>query len=498
MKKNRIQRETDIISSNQDTSRSMGEKLQEKQELLKSIFDSSPDAITIADLNLNIMDCNQAALDLFKYSSKNEIMGKNVFDFISKKEHPKVKKDLGKILKNGFIKNAEYTCLSKTGDEIIAFISTSIVKDEKDNPLYFVGIIKDITKIKLAKQRLQVIFDGISDGILIVDKNYKVLRVNLGILEMFNKKNFPDVLGEKCYLEFFKNKDVCADCLAMKTLKNGKTYSNTRIFRGKENERILEISTFPIKDEREKVIEVIEYIKDATDRVKLENQLIAQDKMAAIGELASGVAHEIRNPLGNISAAAQYCLHKYELPESVKKYIKMVLKNSENAARVIRNLLTFSKNKIISSYNFGDISEIIKNTCNLLMVRIQKQRVKLILRMADKIPKILVDEKRLEEALSNIILNSLDAMPRGGRLTITCYPDFKSNHIVLSFLDTGKGIPQEKINKIFVPFFTTKKDGVGLGLCLVLQIIREHKGTIKVESKIDQGTEVVIRLPISK
>jgi len=179
----------------------------------------------------------------------------------------------------------------------------------------------------------------------------------------------------------------------------------------------------------------------------------------------------------------------------VKKYLKIVLKNSENANRVIKDLLNLAKPREIF-FKMGDISEVIKSTYNLFRAKCLKQKVRLTRRLPRDFPQILLDEGRLIEAFSNIILNALDAMPEGGRVTITSYVDFQNNDLVVSFLDTGIGISQDDLNKIFNPFFTTKKDGIGLGLCLALQVINDHKGKINIESNVDQGTEVIVRLPI--
>lgn len=474
------------------------ETLRRELERLQRIFDASPDAITITDLNLDVMDCNQASLDLLGYSSKNKIIGENFINFVAAKDHKKVKEDAKKTLETYLVRDVEYTCLTEKGNEFIALISSSIVKDTTGNPLYFVATAKDITKIKMSKQRLQTIFDGIEDGISIIDKNYKILMVNSGILRLFNKKTFKDLIGKNCFNEFYNNEKICDNCPVHKTFKSGALYNITKNYYGIGKEKIvLDITTFPIGDIDGAVIQVIEHIKNVTDRIKLEDQLISRERMAAIGELASGVAHEIRNPLANISASAQYCLSKFKLPENVKKYLKIVLKNSENANRVIKDLLNLAKPREIF-FKIGDISEVIKSTCNLFKAKCLKQRVRLTRRLPRGLPQILLNEGRLIEAFSNIILNALDAMPEGGRLTITSYVDFQNNDIVVSFLDTGKGISQEDFNKIFNPFFTNKRNGIGLGLCLALQVTNDHKGKINIESKVDQGTEVCIRIPISR
>lgn len=473
--------------------------MQSDQEVISKIFSSSPDAIIISDLNNNILNCNQMTLNLFNYPSKNEILGKNFIELFTDKERSRIAADIITVMEKGLIRDEEYIFQKKNGEKFIGFISSSAIRADSAPEFYILSTIKDITKIKLAKQRLQVIFDAISDGISIIDKEHKILRVNAEILRLFNKKSFTALIGKSCFHEFFKKKQICYNCPVQRTFMNGEIHSATQILQKTEKENIiLDISTFPIKNDGGNVIEVIEYIKDVTERIKLEGQLMTKEKMTATVELASGIAHEIRNPLANISASAQYCLsnkNKYNLPLDVTKYLKIILRNSDNAARVIKGLLNFARSQEVS-YQLGDIRKIIYNVANLIKPRCLKQKVRLIIRLPRRLPNILFDEKRIAEAFSNITANSLEAMPNGGRLAITCYANFEKNELVIHFLDTGSGISREKLKKVLDPFFTTKKEGIGLGLYIALQIIKEHRGKINIKSEVGSGTELSVSLPI--
>lgn len=468
----------------------------QEKEIVRSMLSSFQQAIMICDLNLDVMDCNQLALDLFEYESKDEIIGKNIINFFDEKEHQRIRENAKKTLRRGLTEGSEYAMLTKSGGQFIALMSSRIIKDASGNSLCSVEISRDITNIKHAKESLQRIFNGISDGISIIDRNYKILRVNLSILKMFDKKKFSDLIGKDCFAEFYKKEGVCDHCPARRTFKNGRPSVSIKIYREIDKEkRVLETFAFPIKDRDGKIVQVIECIKNISGKIRLEDQLIAQERVAAIEELASGVAHEIRNPLSNIHSSAQYCLSEYKLSGRIKKHLKIILKNSESADRVVKGLLNFAKPREIS-FEMGDIREVIKNVCNLIKVKCLSRGVHLTRRLPRNLPQILLDERRLEEVFLNLILNSLDAMPEGGRLTITGFPDFQNNCVAISVSDSGEGIPQENLSKIFDPFFSTKKGGTGLGLCLALQVINDHKGKINIESKVGEGTEVIIRLPI--
>jgi signal transduction histidine kinase len=221
------------------------------------------------------------------------------------------------------------------------------------------------------------------------------------------------------------------------------------------------------------------------------------EKLNEIEVLAAGIAHEIRNPIGNVKAAAQLCFKKYDPDERLRTYLKIIIKNTEKVNRVIKDLLNLAKpHKAL--FKRGSIDKVINNLCDLVKAKCSKQKVLLIKRSSRRLPEISLDERLLEEAFLNLILNALDAMPKGGRLAITTYYDYNAREIVISFIDSGSGISEDNQGRIFYPFFTTKKNGTGLGLSLALQIIELHKGKIHIESKLDYGTEVTVRLPAYK
>ncbi|MDP2754452.1 MAG: ATP-binding protein, partial [Nitrospirota bacterium] len=346
--------------------------------------------------------------------------------------------------------------------------------------------------IEKTKKSLQAIFDGIEDGISVINKEYEIIRANKAILNIFGKGDFSEILGRKCFNEYYQRNTICDNCPAERTFKEGTPSQRIKISReiGKRK-TILNESTFPIKGEDNNVIQVIEYIKDITDVVELEDQLLYSERLAGVGKLAAGIAHEIRNPLSNIKAAAQLCLKKYELDEKIRKHLKIILKSSEKVNKVTRDLLNLAKPRDVS-FTIGSADKVINSTCDLVNARCLKQHIRLTKRLQRGLPQIFLDEKLLEETFLNFMLNALDAMPKGGRLAITAYYDHDAEEILISFVDSGYGISEDNFSRIFDPFFTTKKDGTGLGLSLALQIIELHTGKIHIESKPDYGTEVMV------
>lgn len=175
----------------------------------------------------------------------------------------------------------------------------------------------------------------------------------------------------------------------------------------------------------------------------------------------------------------------------------ITLRNSENANKTINDLLDFAKPREITLAHVN-ISDVIDGACFLVKGRFSHQRVRLTKKISKELPEFFADEKSVQSAFVNIIINALDAMLEGGRLVIDASFDSEENEIEIRFADTGKGIPKEHMDKLFKLFFSTREDGTGLGLALVHQIINAHKGRINVESEVGKGTEVSIRLPVSK
>lgn len=286
-------------------------------------------------------------------------------------------------------------------------------------------------------------------------------------------------------------------------------YKSEMVYKKKSGEKIwVETTESTLKNSNEIVYYFSTWV-DITHRKKAEDalryafnelkdtqeELIKSEKLAVIGKFSSGIAHEIRNPLGNISASAQYVIDKYDLDQDVKNYLEIILRNSERANHIISNLFGFTKTRTVNLKE-DSIDNVINNTCNLVRARSLSQEIEIIVKNSKNIPQFLFDEKLLEEAFLNIIINAFDAMPDGGILYIKTIYNKKKNEVKIHFTDTGMGIPKDVTADVFEPFFTTKTNGVGLGLCLVEQVVDFHKGKINLKSILGKGTEITIELPI--
>ncbi len=342
-----------------------------------------------------------------------------------------------------------------------------------------------------------IIYTDVNDSIFIVDRRYEIIKANENFINIFCQNNLPASVGKKCYC-LFDNEFVCNNCSAKDVFDEG-IFSQDKMIRNEINgEKIIfKESSFPLTDNDHVVSYALVFLKDCTHETFLEDRLKNSDRLIEIGKLAAGIAHEIRNPLGNITAAAQFYLNKPNLDNEIKKYLKIIIRNSDRMNKVIKDLLNFVKPSE-AVFAICSVYKIIDNVCRLTRARLLKQQVQLIIRFSRRHPKILLNEKLMEDVFLNLILNAIEAMPQGGKLTITAHTEHNGSEIVININDTGVGIPEDNLNKIFDPFFTTKKDGTGLGLSLVRQNIALHNGRIDIKSKIDVGTEIKIILPVNK
>jgi signal transduction histidine kinase len=241
---------------------------------------------------------------------------------------------------------------------------------------------------------------------------------------------------------------------------------------------------------------IIEQKRAEEDRTKLQEQLLHADRLATIGQLAAGVAHELNEPLGGILGFSQLASKHPEVPGQVKNDLSKIESASLHAREVVRKLMLFAR-QMPPSREEVDLNSLITEGLYFLESRCSKGGIDLEQVLSTDLPEVTVDPAQIHQVLVNLVVNAIQAMERGGRLTVetSCVDDFVS----LAVSDTGCGIPKELLEKIFVPFYTTKDvgEGTGLGLPVVHGIVTSHGGDINVQSKVGEGTRFVVRLPVT-
>lgn len=256
------------------------------------------------------------------------------------------------------------------------------------------------------------------------------------------------------------------------------------------------ISASVIEYGKRKMIQWI--CRDITERKRMELQLIQAERLAAVGELAAGVAHEVNNPLGGLQNFVKMMKKEPGNISQNQEFLDLMSEGLKRIEVIVKQLMAFSRPYSTHMSNHS-LNEIVENSLRFVDHRIKEIGILLEKILSSDLPEIYGDADNISQVIINIIVNALDSMQNGGKLTIqTGYCDFQLTSIQVAITDTGSGIPEEILNKIFNPFFTTKEMGSGLGLAISKRIIDDHNGNIVVKSKLGEGTTFYVCLPVRK
>jgi len=372
-----------------------------------------------------------------------------------------------------------------------------------ENALLFEEISKE-------KKEWESTFDAITDMVWIEDGRQKVIRANKTLLTRtgFSK---AEITQKLCMGLLEKIGIVTTDCCLCKDTLASKrpAFQELKSFGGS----IFHFWAYPLVDEEGRLYAIVHYLKDMTAQKRLEQQLIRSDKLASLGTLVAGIAHEINNPLGIIAGYSEALLDRSQDAaltglrefEDFPDYLKTIHNEIFRCKTILKSLLEFARPSG-GTYREIDINELIKEVLLLLKHRTARLKHSLELDLNRDLPKILADAGSLRQLLMNLLLNAIYFTPEGGSIFIRTGADdprqdrpFDTGpgRITLSVSDTGDGIPPDLIDKIFDPFFTTKPvgEGTGLGLTICHRIVEEHGGTIDVKSEPGRGTTFIITLP---
>jgi len=348
--------------------------------------------------------------------------------------------------------------------------------------------------IKQSNQRLKAVFDAITDGIAIIDKEFRILAANNWAAQ-FSGGSIRDLIGKHCYEEFFRRDQPCDGCPVVQTFMKGNV--NSALMSRAEVEgahKELEISGYPLPDADGDINQAVEYLRDVTENRIQERQLYNSEKLAAVGQLAAGIAHELGNALAIIGGSVQSLLKNHRGSSPSREYLEVILRNVTTADRIIRSLLSFARPRE-PSFSPTDITQVLEGTCLLLKGELAKHHISLFRHFSPDVPLLMADAEQIQQVFLNLLLNAIQAMPEGGSITLTTTFDSETESVRVKIKDTGGGIPQENFNRIFDPFFTTKPKGTGLGLSVSYRFVRAHGGNIYVMSPEGKGTTFIVSLP---
>lgn len=347
-----------------------------------------------------------------------------------------------------------------------------------------------------SRNTLRAMFDSIPTSIYIVDGRYKIVAINNSRSNRAEQKP-SSLVGQVCYEVLYKRGQPCAGCRVNETfISKRNTHRTDRQWLSHDQISDWEITTYAILDQSEETAQVIIFEQDVTLEKRLEANLIQSEKLAAVGQLAAGVAHEINNPLSAVIANAQ--LLRRDLPGDSKdalESVELIETAGLRASQVVRNLLGFARKE---QYDFLaiDLNETILNALSLVKHEVASRSMEIEMELGEDLPMIHASKDHLQSVWINIILNALDSMvPGKGKITISS--SYANEEFKVKISDNGTGIAPDKVSRIFEPFFTTKDPGrgTGLGLSICHRIVKQHGGIIQVDSLTGTGTKFTISLP---
>ena len=338
------------------------------------------------------------------------------------------------------------------------------------------------------------------EDVMLIGRDYRILDINDTMLKKMGLAR-ASVLGMHCY-ELSHGRDKPCDgkehpCPLMECLSTGKASQATHIHRDKEDSKLYySISCYPIftNNEAEGAVEIS---KDITKDILLQKRLVEQQKLASVGQLAAGVAHEINNPLTTILTTAMLLQEDMDPEDPNYRELETITRETLRCRKIVTNLLDFARQSKPQKA-LQDINRIVRETMALTRKQAAFKNVAVEASLSDQTPMISLDKDQIQQCLINLALNSIEATPSGGiiRFATQALPEQEEVEITVS--DTGRGMPENMVDRIFEPFFTTKENGTGLGLAITHGIIQKHGGSIDVESKAREGTTFRIRLPVLK
>ena len=339
---------------------------------------------------------------------------------------------------------------------------------------------------------LETVLDSIDVGILVCDGENNLVLVNKCAQRMLPLNYSEGVLlwsaiRDEKIVEFFKD-----------IFLNGERVIDREMeIEQHGRDRLLSINVVPLVKDR-RITGSLIYIEDITEKRKGESRLRRAENLASLTTLAAGVAHEIKNPLGSISIHLQLlqktlAKKNKSSDKTTDKYFEVLKEEVNRLNRIVVEFL-FAVRPMALELREGDINRLISQIAEFVRYEMEQSNILFLLELDEDLPRLLMDERYMKQAMLNLVTNAMAAMPNGGVLTIAT--NHVENEIRISVCDTGIGMNEKNIAKIFEPYFTTKEMGTGLGLTQVYKIIREHQGEITVDSAPEQGTEFKIILPV--
>jgi PAS domain S-box-containing protein len=465
---------------------------------IKAALDAST-IVAITDPQGTITFVNDKFEEISKYN-KQEIIGQN-HRILNSGYHPKeFFGNLWRTIQFGQVWRGEIR--NKAKDGTFYWVDTTIVPflNKKGKPTQYIAIRSDISDRKKAEEHLKETIKENNDIkfaldqssiVAFTDARGKITSVNDKFCEI-SKYSREEIIGKDHNIlnsryhsrDFFKN--------LWRTISSGNVWKGEIRNKAKDGTYYwVDTTLIPFINEQGKPYQYLAIRNDITEKKKTEEYLHRQDKLAAVGQLAAGVAHEIRNPLTSMKGYTEFLQLDEKDPDRIE-FLNIILDEIERVNTIVEDFMVLAKPKAVELEE-KNVVPVIKNIIALFEFEARKKNVCLTFECSQEIIQIECDENRLKQVFLNFIKNGIEAMPNGGDMHVKTI--IQDNNVHISFHDSGVGISEEKLKKLGEPFYTTKINGNGLGLMVSFKIIESHNGKVFVESEPNKGTTFNIFLP---
>lgn len=490
-----------------------GEK-ETSQQFLNSVLAGMKAGLFAIDREARIVDLTARAERLTGFK-KDDVLGRQCFEILVTDHCASCPIKLGDEIPLSTL-NYETIATTKSGDRLPLDVTISPLRSDSEQPIGVVEILRDMSEqkrlwdnLRQERDRAQQYLQIARVTIVALDFQGRVTLINKKGCELLGYEE-DELLGRDwfslCLPQRIRDRARRAFQQLMEAVRPPRNGQGLPVLTKAGAERLLSWQVSRLRDDRGRIIGLLSSGEDITEREKAQAELIRSEKLAAIGQLAAGVAHEVNNPLAGLLVYFKVLLKKHregalQSDETEKQLLKME-KETARSSRIIKNLLDFSRQSKPTLRPIS-VNEAVDAALAIIGHQITLANIELKSELTPDLPPVVADFDQIQQALMNVILNAIQAMPESGSLTITTsfaenveVADSRRDAVQIDVADSGAGIPEDDVDKIFTPFFSTKPkgQGVGLGLSSVQGIIDRHKGRIAVESSVDVGTTITIWL----
>jgi two-component system, NtrC family, sensor kinase len=366
-----------------------------------------------------------------------------------------------------------------------------------------VSALEKETSQQLKETRIKydvIINQLIDETVMVIDADYRIMDINITLLKKYNVRR-ENAIGRYCYELLHGKTNPCADdripCPVVKACGNRKSTAVTQVVSDHENrESYLSCSCYPLIESGQ-VVGAINITKDITKEINLQKMMMQQEKLASIGRLSAGVAHEINNPLTTILTSTLLLQEDFGENDPIYRELQTVADEALRCRKIVASLLDFAR-QTRPTRKLTDLNDVVIRSCMLTKKLAAFNDVDIQLELDETLVEAYVDKGQIEQSLINLVLNAIEATEPGGKIRLSTRLNRESGEIEIAISDTGIGIPSGYLDKIFDPFFTTTENGTGLGLAVTHGLIEQHGGCIDVDSTPGRGTCFTIKLKIDQ